>query len=436
MKKKWFVSALLVVLCMMGCTPQETEVDTTITLSESILSMTVGDIAMLEATVSPVNADVVWTSSDDSVATVFHGAVTAMGIGHATITATANGTSAACVVYSVGASGQTLSLTPYLVEMNKGETRQLKYTDVYGVPLTWASDAEDIVSVTQTGVATAHASGNARITLTNGAETVECLVAVAHEYGEYTMVWSEEFNGTALDQNVWNIEVNGSGGGNNEKQYYTARTENLRVQNGCLEIEARKEAYTKGDRTWDYTSGRINSKGKKFFRYGKVEARIWLPSGGGTWPAFWMMGNDFDQRGWPRCGEIDIMEHVGNNPGMVSFALHTVEKSGMNGRNWHAQKRMDGIENNWHTYGIIWEKEVDRGCDRIIFTVDGEECASSTEGLTTLDDNAHWPFNKEHFIILNLAIGGNMGGQIKDDCFDHDVIMKVDWVRVWQRNNE
>ncbi len=436
MKKKWFVSALLVVLCMMGCTPQETEVDTTITLSESVLSMTVGDIAMLEATISPVNADVVWTSSDDSVATVFHGAVTATGIGHTTITATANGKSAACVVYSVGASGQTLSLVDYVVEMKAGETQPLRYHDVYGVPLTWTSSADSVATVDQHGVVSAHASGNAWITLSNGAEEAKCLIAVAHEYGAYTMVWSEEFDGTALDETIWNIEVNGNGGGNNEKQYYTARTENLRVQNGCLEIEARKEAYTKGDRTWDYTSGRINSKGKKFFRYGKVEARIWLPSGGGTWPAFWMMGENYNSVGWARCGEIDIMEHVGNQPGMVSFALHTQEKSGMNGRNWHAQKWMDGVENNWHTYGIIWEKEVDKGRDRIIFTVDGEECATSTEDLMHLDEGQFWPFNKEHFIILNLAIGGNMGGQIKDDCFDHDVIMKVDWVRVWQRNNE
>ncbi len=405
-----------------------------LTLSQNVLSLTVGDMATLTATANP-SAEIAWTSSDDSVATVFHGVVTATGVGNATITASANGATATCIVYSVGASGITLSLSPYVVEMQKGETRQLNYHDVYGVPLTWSSAADSVATVDQNGVVTAHKAGNALITLSNGAEETSCLVVVAHKWSEYELVWREEFNGTSLDESVWNIEVNGSGGGNQEKQYYTARPENLRVKDGCLEVEARKEAYTKGERTWDYTSARINSKNKKAFKYGKIEAHMWLPAGGGTWPAFWMMGNDYDKVGWLRSGEIDIMEHVGNNPGMVSFAVHTSKKNGTGkpAGNWGAQKWMDGIENNWHTYGIIWEEEVDKGRDRIIFTVDGEECASILEDLNNLDDNAYWPFNKDFFIILNLALGGNMGGTIDDAIFANDIIMKVDWVRVYQR---
>jgi beta-glucanase (GH16 family) len=121
---------------------------------------------------------------------------------------------------------------------------------------------------------------------------------------------------------------------------------------------------------------------------------------------------------------------------MVSFALHTKEKNGSKGNNWSSRTYMDGIEGTFHTYGIEWQEEAYSGRDKISFTIDGVEYASSMEDVSTMDDNFYWPFNKEHFLILNLAMGGNMGGSIDDTIFQNSVIMKVDWVRVYQRTEK
>lgn len=393
--------------------------------------MTIGDMKTLTATTTPTS-DVTWSSSNDSIATVFHGVVTATGIGNAIITASANGTTATCQIYSVGKDGTTLALSPIIKSLVKGETFQFICHDVYGLPLSWSSSNENVATVNQDGLVTAIKGGNATISVTNGAETVSAKAAVEHTWNDYQLVWSEEFDGNTIDTNNWTIEVNGNGGGNNEKQFYTNRPENIRLNNGCLELEARKETYE----TKEYTSGRINSRDKKAFKYGKIEARMCLPSGGGTWPAFWTLGSDWPIVGWASCGEIDIMEHIGNNPTMVSFALHTKFKNGSKGNNWNSRTYMDGIEGTFHTYGIEWQEEAYSGRDKISFTIDGVEYASSMEDVSTMDDNFYWPFNKEHFLILNLAMGGNMGGTINDAIFQNSVIMKVDWVRVYQRTEK
>jgi len=405
--------------------------DTSISLSANMLQMTIGDMKTLTATTTPTS-DVTWSSSNDSIATVFHGVVTAKGIGNAIITASANGATATCQIYSIGKDGTTLALSPIIKSLVKGETFQFICHDVYGLPLTWSSNNEAIATVNQDGLVTALKGGNATISVTNGAETVSAVAAVEHTWNDYQLVWSDEFDGNTIDTNNWTVEVNGNGGGNNEKQYYTNRPENIRLNNGCLELEARKETYENKE----YTSGRINSRDKKAFKYGKIEARICLPSGGGTWPAFWTMGSDWPIVGWASCGEIDIMEHIGNNPTMVSFALHTKEKNGSKGNNWSSRTYMDGIEGTFHTYGIEWQEEAYSGRDKISFTIDGVEYASSMEDVSTMDDNFYWPFNKEHFLILNLAMGGNMGGTINDAIFQNSVIMKVDWVRVYQRTEK
>lgn len=419
-----YLSALCLLL---SCKNQ----DTSISLSANMLQMTIGEMKTITATTTPTS-DVTWSSSNDSIATVFHGVVTATGIGNAIITASANGTSATCQIYSVGKDGTTLALVPVIKSLVKGETFQFVCHDVYGLPLTWSSSDETVATVNQDGIVTAIKGGNAKITVTNGSETVSAIAAVEHTWNDYQLVWSEEFDGNTLNTNNWTIEVNGSGGGNNEQQYYTNRPENIRLNNGCLEIEARKETYENKQ----YTSGRINSRDKKVFKYGKIEARMSLPSGGGTWPAFWTLGNDWAIVGWASCGEIDIMEHIGNNPTMVSFALHTKEKNGSKGNNWSSRTYMDGIEGTFHTYGIEWQEEAYSGRDKISFTIDGVEYASAMENVSTMDDNFYWPFNKEHFLILNLAMGGNMGGTIDDAIFQNSVIMKVDWVRVYQRTEK
>lgn len=420
--KKCFYLVLLIVLTA-ACKNEEL-----LKLSASSLQLTVGEMELLETNIDL--SKVQWSSSDEAVATVNDGVVTAVGVGYSTIRASVNKDFAECQVYVIGAKGETLSITPAIVPLQKGATYQYTYTSTYDVPLTWTSSAPEVATVSATGLVKALKAGNTTITLSNGLEECKSRVAVEHTWGEYQLIWSDEFEGTALNTDNWTIEVNGSGGGNRELQYYTDRSENLRVADGCLIIEARKEEY----QNRQYTSGRINSRNKRYFKYGKIEARIMMPSGGGTWPAFWTMGNDYGNTGWPKCGEIDIIEHIGNQPRMASFAIHTQDKNGSRGNNWTARTYMDGLENEWHVYGIEWKEDDFNGMDRIYFTIDGEQKAMIQEYAEHVDENYYWPFNKAHFIILNLAIGGNMGGTVDDSIFVNPILMKVDWVRVYQRN--
>ena len=414
----------LLFLCAVLCIACEPTVN--FSLNPNTLQMRVGDISNIDVVGSATNIE--WTSSDDSVATVFHGVITANAIGSATITAKSGSTTVNAQVFVSGTDGSTLRISPAFVSLKKGETYQFQYGNTYGLDLTWTSSAEDIVQVDQQGTVTALKPGNATITLSTPVESVTALVAVAHQWGEYSLVWSDEFNGSKLDESVWNYNTGGGGWGNNELQYYTTRLENIRLANGYLEIEARKETYENRE----YTSARIYSKGKKSFLYGKMEARIKFPGGVGTWPAFWMMG---ESGGWPKCGEIDIMEHVGYLDNRASFALHTQEKNGSNGRNWHATHFFDyPLSNDFHVYGVEWCQEEENGKDCIHFLVDGEIYATVWE--TKIGDHDSWPFYKPHYFILNLAIGGNMGGRVDDSIFNQQRIMYVDWVRVYQRQEQ
>lgn len=414
----------LLFLCAILCIACESEVN--FSLNPNSLQMKVGEITTINIIGDATNIE--WASSDDSVATVFYGTVTANAIGNATITAKSGSTTVNAQVFVSGTDGSTLRISPAFVSLKKGDTYHFQYGNTYGLDLTWTSSAEDIVQVDQQGVITALKSGNATITLSTPVESVTALVAVEHQWGDYSLVWSDEFNGSKLDESVWNYNTGGGGWGNNELQYYTNRPENIRLVNGCLEIEARKEKYENRE----YTSARIYSKGKKSFLYGKMEARIKFPGGVGTWPAFWMMG---ESGGWPKCGEIDIMEHVGYLDNRASFALHTQEKNGSNGRNWHATHFFDyPLSNDFHVYGVEWCQEEENGKDCIHFLVDGEIYATVWE--TKIGDHDSWPFYKPHYFILNLAIGGNMGGKVDDSIFNQQCIMYVDWVRVYQRQEQ
>lgn len=241
---------------------------------------------------------------------------------------------------------------------------------------------------------------------------------------EYQLVWEDEFEGSELDLTKWNYELGGRGWGNQEKQYYTDRPENLRVENGNLVIQALKENY----QDHAYTSARITTKGKVAVKYGKIEARICIPPGRGTWSAFWMMPQNSEYGGWPRSGELDIMEHVGSDPRMISHAVHTQNRSG--GNSWSFRKYLDNVESNYHVYSIEWLENADDGDDCITFYIDGEK---STTKWQAFDDYKDWPFDKEFYVILNLALGGTWGGTIDDSIFDSPVEMMVDYVRIYQK---
>ncbi|MFB9328136.1 RICIN domain-containing protein [Paenibacillus aurantiacus] len=231
----------------------------------------------------------------------------------------------------------------------------------------------------------------------------------------YNLVWSDEFNGTSIDQNNWSFEIgNGSGGwGNNELEYYTNRPENARIENGNLVIEARKENYG----GMAYTSARLKSQGKKSFKYGRIEARIKMPKGQGLWPAFWTLGSDIGTIGWPKSGEIDIMEHV-NNENNTHGYIHW-------DANGHAQyggasQAVDVTQ--YHVYSVEWTSSA------IKWFIDGVQFR---EANIANNINSTEEFHKDHFLLLNMAVGGNWPGS-PDGSTVFPAKMYVDYVRVYQ----
>ena len=185
----------------------------------------------------------------------------------------------------------------------------------------------------------------------------------------WTLVWSDEFNGTSLDRSVWNYDIGTGdwGWGNGEIQYYTDKADNVSVSDGSLKITAKRENYNGSA----YTSGRINTLGKKAFKYGKMEARIKEAGGNqnGVWPAFWMMGNNMASgTNWPYCGELDIMEHANNrnyvegtlhwNAGGIGAGYnHVFWGSYSGGQYYYFPDNVNNGINGWHTYGVIWDEQ-------------------------------------------------------------------------------
>lgn len=425
-----FTSVLSVLLCaclaLVSCKNDDPKGgeggNTDLKLSPTSLTMMVDEMQVISY--SGNSGTVTWESSDTAVCSVTSGVVIAKAIGKSIVTAADQKGKVSCTVYVTGSDGSSLRLTPGQVNLEKGESYQLKCGNTYGLPVTWSSSDETVATVDQNGLVKALKPGNSFITLSTGAEEKQCLVAVQHHWGEYQLVWSDEFNGSALDENNWGFNTGGGGWGNQEKQFYTDRTDNVRVEGGNLIIEAKKEDYGGAQ----YTSGRILSRNKKDFTYGKIEARISLPDGSGLWPAFWMLGYG----NWPACGEIDIMEYVGIRPGRVMGTLHTTKDR--DGARSNRGLNVENLENNFHVFGVEWAQEEKNGADVIRFYVDGEVYSEQFEQY--VDNPDYWPFNKKEYIILNLAVGGTLGGTIKDEIFNNPRQMKVDWVRVYQRNEQ
>ena len=237
---------------------------------------------------------------------------------------------------------------------------------------------------------------------------------------EYKLVWSDEFNYTGIpDTTKWTGEVGGHGWGNNELQYYTAnRIENARVGDGLLTIEARKENYE----GMNYTSARLVTRGKGDWQYAKIEVRARLPKGVGTWPAIWMLGSTTPLN-WPDDGELDIMEHVGYNHGFVHASVHTKKYNHIIGTQRTDTIRIDDVSENFHVYSAEWT------ADSVKVFVDGRQFFAFANEKSGYDA---WPFDNKLFLLLNIAVGGNWGGQKGIDENIWPQKMEVDYVRVYQ----
>jgi beta-glucanase (GH16 family) len=234
---------------------------------------------------------------------------------------------------------------------------------------------------------------------------------------ELSLIWSEEFDGPAgspVDPDIWQPEVGGHGWGNEELQYYTEGTENASLDGaGNLAIVVRRSDS-------QYTSARLVSKDRVAFTYGLVQARIKLPTGLGIWPAFWMLGQNIDEVGWPQCGEIDVMENVGQSPGVVHGTVHGPGYSGSSGVTaWHDGGR--SLAGDFRVYSVDWER------DRIRWFLDDE--LYSTVTPADLRGNP-WVFDHDFFLLVNVAVGGTLPGN-PDPSVIFPQTMLIDYIRVY-----
>jgi len=235
------------------------------------------------------------------------------------------------------------------------------------------------------------------------------------------LVWADEFNYKGLpDSTKWGYDVGGDGWGNNEAQFYTkADTNNAVVGNGFLSIMARKEKRENKE----YTSARMVTKGKKDWSFGRVEIKAKLPKGRGTWPAGWMLGSNINTVGWPQCGEVDILEHVGYDPDTVVGSIHSTSYNHIKGTQKTKRIFIKNPYTEFHEYACEWDT------NKMVFSLDGMPY------LTVMNEHKtekEWPFNNPMYILLNVAIGGNWGGSKGIDESIFPVKMEVDYVRVFQ----
>ncbi|GAA4808009.1 hypothetical protein GCM10023231_41590 [Olivibacter ginsenosidimutans] len=253
---------------------------------------------------------------------------------------------------------------------------------------------------------------------------VGCCLVLATAQTQHTnnwqLQWSDEFNSDGLpDSNYWSYAIGGDGWGNNERQYYTAADpQNVQVKDGYLHIIARKQE-KEGKQ---YTSARLVTKNKVDFRYGRIAVRAMLPKGLGLWPAIWMLPSDWTYGEWPQSGEIDIMEHVGFMPDSVFGSVHTERFNHTIG----TQKTKGiGIKNpytDFHVFAIEWNEQY------IDFYVDDQQYYRFSN---TVKGKEEWPFDQRFHLLLNIAVGGNWGGQKGVDDHVFPATMKIDYVRYY-----
>ena len=231
---------------------------------------------------------------------------------------------------------------------------------------------------------------------------------------------SEEFDTEgAPNSAIWSYDIGTgeNGWGNNELQYYSNRPENVTVQNGILIITAKKEEFNGSS----YTSTRLVTKGKFEQAYGRFEARMRLPYGQGIWPAFWLLGANIDEAGWPECGEIDIMEYRGQNPTTLIGTVHGPGYSAGQSISKSYNLENDRFDTGFHIFGIEWGPEyINYYVDDVLYNQ-----------ITPDDVTGEWVFNKPFYIIINLAVGGNfVGSPNSETTFPQSLL--VDYVRVYK----
>jgi beta-glucanase (GH16 family) len=283
---------------------------------------------------------------------------------------------------------------------------------------------------------------NVTANIIKGAFAIAMIVFVAcdtdetQEVAQLTnLIWQDEFSVDGpIDPTAWTYDLGDGtdqgipGWGNNELQYYTDRPENVTVENGVLVLTARQESFMGSN----YTSARITTQGIFEQQYGRFEARIRLPTGKGIWPAFWLLGNDCDQNPWPQCGEIDIMEYLGDGPTVVFGSVHGPGYNAGDSISREYVLENDRFDEGFHVFGIEW------GPDYINYYVDGDLYNTITPETTEEEaitfnapaNSGEWVFNRPFYIIINMAVGGDLPGAPNAET-EFPQSMYVDYVRVY-----
>ena len=245
----------------------------------------------------------------------------------------------------------------------------------------------------------------------------------------WDIVWQDEFDGESLDINKWSHEVGGHGFGNNELQYYTDDSSNSFIDNGILHIRAKYEPAGIGspNNLRNFSSARLRTVGKGDWQYGRIDVRAKIALGQGIWPAIWMLPSDWIYGGWPKSGEIDIMEHVGHDEGRIHGSVHTESYNHIIGTQRTNSKLIEDVKTLFHIYSIEWSEQ------KIDFFID--DTLHYTFQNDFSNDFRTWPFNERFHLLLNVAVGGNWPGPPNNTTvFPQD--MEVDYVRVYEKQEK
>ena len=258
---------------------------------------------------------------------------------------------------------------------------------------------------------------------------MSALSGIELQLDEWNLVWEERFTGTKIEEANWNYTEGSWGFGNDELQYYTAREENARIENGLLILEAKEEKYE----GMNYTSAKLSTKGKASWKYGRFEIKAKLPEGQGIWPAIWMMPEDMElYSGWPACGEIDIMELIGHQPGTVYGTLHYGTPHTYTGENYSLPDNKKFSE-GFHIFTLDWEPGEFRWyVDDVLYATQTKWFSNHKE--TGTKHSGFAPFDRAFYLQVNLAVGGKWPGN-PDDSTSFPQKMEIDYIKVFQKLN-